>query len=217
MFKVLVREFTSRFVLAVTSSIATVCFLSIALPAVCLGAENRVSGRVSDPQGDAIPGASVRLVSKTGISKGVTTDATGHYEFVSILPGPYTLTAEAPGFAPLTKAVLASADQTVIADLHFSQVAARKESIVITAKTTEPTIDFRNSETFNRTLFTRDDQVLQQLNAGINAGQHEGGASHLKSDDLASISTTVASTAALKYLSMAFNKIREPKLMARDI
>ena len=46
---------------------------------------------------------------------------------------------------------------------------------MITAKTLEPGIDMRNAEVFNRTLFTRDDQVLQQLNAGINAGQHEGG------------------------------------------
>src|SRR5581483_8877236 len=28
---------------------------------------------------------------------------------------------------------------------------------------------------FNRTLFARDDQVFQQLDAGIDAGQHEGG------------------------------------------
>ena len=33
---------------------------------------------------------------------------------------------------------------------------------------------------FNRTLFTRDDQVFQQLNAGINAGQHEGGGKSLE-------------------------------------
>ncbi len=38
----------------------------------------------------------------------------------------------------------------------------------------------RNSEVFNRTLFNRDDQVLQQLNAGIDAGQHEGGGKSLE-------------------------------------
>ena len=44
----------------------------------------------------------------------------------------------------------------------------------------EPTVDLRNSEVFTRTLFTRDDQVFQQLNAGINAGQHEGGGKSLE-------------------------------------
>ena len=38
----------------------------------------------------------------------------------------------------------------------------------------------RNAELFNGTLFTRDDQVLQQIDAGINAGQHEGGGKSLE-------------------------------------
>ena len=54
------------------------------------------------------------------------------------------------------------------------------QSLVITAKTIEPSIDLRNAEVFNRTLFSRDDQVLQQMNAGINAGQHEGGGKSLE-------------------------------------
>ena len=51
---------------------------------------------------------------------------------------------------------------------------------MITAKSLEPEIDMRNDEVFNRTLFTRDDQIFQQLNAGINAGQHEGGGKSLE-------------------------------------
>ena len=51
---------------------------------------------------------------------------------------------------------------------------------MITAKSLEPEIDLRNAEVFNRTLFTRDDQIFQQLNAGINAGQHEGGGKSLE-------------------------------------
>ena len=48
-------------------------------------------------------------------------------------------------------------------------------SITITASPVEPSIDHRNKEVFEQTLFSRDDQVFHQLNAGINAGQHEGG------------------------------------------
>jgi len=48
-------------------------------------------------------------------------------------------------------------------------------SVVITASPVEPTVDRRNAEVFQQTLFSRDDQVFHQLNAGINAGQHEGG------------------------------------------
>lgn len=39
----------------------------------------------------------------------------------------------------------------------------------------EPTLDRRDQEVYNRTLFGRDDQILDLLAAGISAGQHEGG------------------------------------------
>lgn len=61
----------------------------------------------------------------------------------------------------------ASADEAKIPPVHTS--------IVITASPLEPSIDRRNAEVFQQTLFSRDDQVFHQLNAGINAGQHEGG------------------------------------------
>jgi hypothetical protein len=50
-----------------------------------------------------------------------------------------------------------------------------RTSIVITAIPVEPAFDRRNAEVFQRTLFSRDDQILHVLDAGINAGQHEGG------------------------------------------
>lgn len=55
-----------------------------------------------------------------------------------------------------------------------------KTTIVITAKPVEPGIDRRNSEVFTRTLFSRDDQIFHVLDAGINAGQHEGGGKSLE-------------------------------------
>jgi outer membrane receptor protein involved in Fe transport len=55
-----------------------------------------------------------------------------------------------------------------------------KTTIVITASPVEPTLDRRNAEVFDRTLFSRDDQILHVLDAGINAGQHEGGGKSLE-------------------------------------
>lgn len=51
---------------------------------------------------------------------------------------------------------------------------------MITAKPVEPGADRRNSEVFTRTLFSRDDQIFHVLDAGINAGQHEGGGKSLE-------------------------------------
>jgi hypothetical protein len=44
----------------------------------------------------------------------------------------------------------------------------------------DPTIDQRNDTVYKNTLFGRDDQLVETLNAGINAGQHEGGGKSLE-------------------------------------
>ncbi len=54
------------------------------------------------------------------------------------------------------------------------------ERVVITASPLGPRVEPRNAAVFRETLFTRDDQVLQLLNAGIDAGQHEGGGKSLE-------------------------------------
>src|SRR6202171_6300971 len=53
-------------------------------------------------------------------------------------------------------------------------------SITITATPVEPAFDRRNSDVFSQTLFSRDDQMFQVLDAGIDAGQHEGGGKSLE-------------------------------------
>jgi hypothetical protein len=53
-------------------------------------------------------------------------------------------------------------------------------SIVITATPLGPQFERRNAAAFQQTLFSRDDQVFHLLDAGINAGQHEGGGKSLE-------------------------------------
>jgi len=144
-------------------------------------AQTAIRGRIADPQEKAVVGAAVQLVLPNGSAAAETrTDDAGEYSFRSVAAGAYRLIASAPGFAAISKAVLLSPGQTAGADLQFEKLASHSESVVITGKYIEPTIDMRNAEVFNRTLFTRDDQVFQQLNAGINAGQHEGGGKSLE-------------------------------------
>ncbi|MBI3695965.1 MAG: TonB-dependent receptor [Acidobacteria bacterium] len=63
-------------------------------------------------------------------------------------------------------------EKPVIPPLH--------QSIVVTATPVEPSLDRRDAEVFHRTLFSRDDQILHVLDAGISAGQHEGGGKSLE-------------------------------------
>ena len=54
------------------------------------------------------------------------------------------------------------------------------EKVMIEDNALSPEIETRNDSVFNNTLFGRDDQLIQTLNAGINAGQHEGGGKSLE-------------------------------------
>ncbi len=141
-------------------------------------AAGSLSGRITDPQDKAITGATLHLAG--GSSCEAKTDGQGRYRFDALPEGRYELAVEARGFTTLHRTVAVVDRQLSVLDLRFSGVAAHADSIVITAKTLEPSIDLRNSEVFDRALFTRDDQALQQLNAGINAGQHEGGGKSLE-------------------------------------
>jgi hypothetical protein len=145
------------------------------------GAGADLAGRLTDPQARAVAGAAMQLRRAGGPVVGEErSGGRGEYRFANLETGDYVLKAAAPGFTDVHRTVRVRGDGTTTFDIQFEQVAAQSESVVIVAKSLDPAIDLRNSEVFNRTLFTRDDQLLQQLAAGINAGQHEGGGKSLE-------------------------------------
>ena len=150
-------------------------FLLLALHA---SADSAISGRVLDPQDHAVPGATLWLQS-AATRFSTSSDAEGWFQFRALPDGDYTLTAEAPGFQPSTGRLELSGEAAVH-NVRLSQLSAPVEQIEISAKAAEPQLDLRNAEVFNRTLFARDDQLFQQLDAGIDAGQHEGGGKSLE-------------------------------------
>jgi outer membrane receptor protein involved in Fe transport len=149
----------------------------ISMPVVASGGE--VIGQVLDPQGRTVPSATVELVAGPATAK-ASTDNRGEFRLANLLPGTYQLRVEAKGFQAAQRDVVVAADSSVRLDLTLAGISGLNQSIVINGQVMEPTVDLRNSEVFERTLFTRDDQVMQQLNAGINAGQHEGGGKSLE-------------------------------------
>ena len=58
-----------------------------------------IVGVVRDPSGAVIPGATVTLTSKnTGVSRSVTANADGSYQFAAITPGVYSVQASSTNF-----------------------------------------------------------------------------------------------------------------------
>ena len=96
-----------------------------------------VSGRLTDPQNRPVPGATLRLITaaKTTAAE-ATSSPDGRFTFPTIPPGSYTLRAAAAGFADVSQPLSVGDGQTVQADLRFSHVGPRVETVTVSADVT---------------------------------------------------------------------------------
>ncbi|HJT90285.1 MAG TPA: TonB-dependent receptor [Bryobacteraceae bacterium] len=133
-----------------------------------------VSGVVLDPRGDAVPGAVVELRGESGPLARAIADGEGRYRLAAIPDGSYRLTADAPGLTGVSEPITLSG-QLALRNLRFSTAAEQKQTVVVTSGTLEPGTGSLGVSDFAGGLRNRDDQLLQGLRAGIDAGQHEGG------------------------------------------
>ena len=132
-----------------------------------------LSGIVLTQKKEALAGVFVTVRSSRGEQRAVT-DADGHFRFA--VPWELlTLRVEGDNVAPLERRI-APSEPTENLEIEISFVLPRlHERVVVAATTLEPSIDRRNDAVYRNTLFARDDQLLFTLDAGISAGQHEGG------------------------------------------
>ncbi|MBA3716247.1 MAG: TonB-dependent receptor, partial [Pyrinomonadaceae bacterium] len=137
-----------------------------------------LSGVILTQQNEALPGATVIIRTASGEQR-IESDAEGNFRLV-VTGESLTLRVEGKNIKPLER-IIGAGDATenlqvtveyIIPPLH--------ESVVIVSTALEPAIERRNDAIYKNTLFARDDQILFTLNAGINAGQHEGGGKSLE-------------------------------------
>jgi hypothetical protein len=89
-----------------------------------------LSGTVFDPQGQAVPGATLQLMSVgTRATRQVNTNDQGVFQITGLLPGQYTLTVQAQGFTQLTQTVSLEVGQqmTLDVDLKLSSLSTTVE------------------------------------------------------------------------------------------
>ena len=77
--------------------------LGAAAPALAQGGRAEINGTVMDAQKAVLPGVTVTVTNEdTGLMREAVTDGTGRYVIPQLLPGPYTVKADLPGFQPIS-------------------------------------------------------------------------------------------------------------------
>ena len=123
-----------------------------------------IRGKVNDPQGLAMPKARVKLSSAEGLGTQETeTDEEGAFVFRVSQPGKYSINAQAGAFKSISKTFDVATQATTFVEIQFGQVASAHDSVVIVSSAEDPAIDLRNGEVYKKTLFERDDQLLETL------------------------------------------------------
>lgn len=142
-------------------------------------ADTRIlSGTIVSQQNESVTGVTVTARFASGEQR-ATSDAEGNFRLV-IPNEQVTLTFEGKNVTP-SERIINPGDATENLQIKIELVASPiNESVVIVGTALEPSIERRDDAVYKNTLFARDDQILFTLNAGINAGQHEGGGKSLE-------------------------------------
>ena len=123
--------------------LVVLCLIGMAAPAALAAERGTVSGKVTDMAGDAVAGATVRVVSRSGAGRAATTDRDGRFSVDGLVAGRYLVEVAALGFRTETREVrvgdgAAGSQHTVNIQLG---VAAVSEEVTITAAGTPQSRD----------------------------------------------------------------------------
>ncbi len=118
--------------------------LLLCLPAFAQGNFGRILGAVTDQTGGVISGATVTVIdTQRGVSRTLTTDAAGEYNAPTLIPGTYTVRAEAKGFKKLERQnVVLEVGKEVRVDLT---VQPGEQTQVVTVTEAVPLVESTNA------------------------------------------------------------------------
>src|SRR5262245_49029462 len=137
-----------------------------------------ISGTLVTGKNEAVAGAIITARSSSG-EQTAKSDADGNFSLTVPLEA-VTLLITGKNLVKVEKTI---APDAVSGNLRIEieyVLPKIHDSLVISASQLDPTIDRHNEAIYRDTLFSRDDQVFHTLDAGVNAGQHEGGGKSLE-------------------------------------
>jgi hypothetical protein len=88
-----------------------------------------IFGKVVDPEGKPLPGATVTATSETGVKRSVVTDVNGEFSIPFLTPGRYDVEVRLEGFAPFKAPVTLSLGQRITLNVTLQPGA----EVVVTA------------------------------------------------------------------------------------
>lgn len=108
--------------------------LSVASISAMAQSSTQVSGTVTDPSGGVVPSANIEIENTaTGMKRAGTSDQSGAYAFLQVIPGTYKFTVKANGFRTVTVndvQLLVNNPATINIKLEVGQVS---ETVAVTA------------------------------------------------------------------------------------
>ncbi len=150
-------------------------FVALVVPGRAQMETARVSGRITDPSGRAVPEATVRIVNlATGVGSETTSNNDGIYSFSSLIPGRYRITVHRDGFREVVLDGLVLNVQDIVDQNVRLEIGSVAESVTVTANavnmnTTDGSVSTVVDRQFaeNLPLNGRSFQTLIQLTPGI--------------------------------------------------
>jgi outer membrane receptor protein involved in Fe transport len=142
------------------------------------GRARTLSGALVTSRNEAVAGATVTARFSSG-EQAAKSDAEGNFS-LAIPREAVTLVVTGKNLVTVEKKIAPDAPSVNLRIEVEYVIPKIHDSLVISASQLDPTIDRRNEVVYRDTLFSRDDQVFHTLDAGINAGQHEGGGKSLE-------------------------------------
>ncbi len=110
--------------------IKIVVFVLLLTP--CLAQEIVLKGQVIDPEGNALPDASVQLMEHKRALSQAASGSDGKFLVKVMSPGEFIIEAEASGFRPVTRPITVHADGNSPIEIQMTQLASRIETVTVT-------------------------------------------------------------------------------------